>query len=252
MVLSNIFKKKPPLPTKAAAATAQPTVPDITPPDSPRTSIQQDTVGEEPRQKRRDSAHRPRRSPTEPSPAAAFPESPHRTRQRPRRSPTKSNTAEHPLNLPPEQLRRYSAWSTAATQTPSSYRRAPKMDGADTARSGSPPAPATPTTNGLNGHAEHEQAPVPPPHKDNSGPPSTPASPGVDAEVCKAAGNKFFKAREWKKAIEEYSKGQSKFGDWPGMQALIWKQPSMRIQSRQRTGQTERRRTCQMDNTLQH
>jgi len=61
--------------------------------------------------------------------------------------------------------------------------------------------------NGVNG-TTHEDAPAPPPHKSPSSPPP-PEAPTVDAEACKAAGNKFFKAREWQKAIQEYTKGCS-------------------------------------------
>jgi DnaJ family protein C protein 7 len=53
-----------------------------------------------------------------------------------------------------------------------------------------------PTQNG-------DSAPAPPPH-------TTPASPPVsteDAEAFKAAGNKYFKAGDYDKAIQEYTKG---------------------------------------------
>ena len=53
--------------------------------------------------------------------------------------------------------------------------------------------------NGVNG--VQEEGPVPPPHR-------TPTpQPEVDAEACKAAGNKFYKAGQYERAIEEYSKG---------------------------------------------
>ena len=71
------------------------------------------------------------------------------------------------------------------------------------------PAPETPgafpQTNGVNGdHHEAEEGakPVPPPHR--SPPPEIPA---VDAEACKAAGNKFYKEKQYEKAIAEYTKG---------------------------------------------
>lgn len=51
---------------------------------------------------------------------------------------------------------------------------------------------------------ENNGAPAPPPHKEQAD--EAPAVPSVDAEACKAAGNKFFKAREWQKAIDEYTK----------------------------------------------
>ena len=65
---------------------------------------------------------------------------------------------------------------------------------------GSFPGSAPPTPNGVNGHVE--ESPIPPPHKD-------PPKPPVDAEACKASGNKFFRAKDWFKAIDEYTKGPS-------------------------------------------
>jgi DnaJ family protein C protein 7 len=38
-------------------------------------------------------------------------------------------------------------------------------------------------------------------------PPPPEPKPQIDSEAHKAAGNKFFKAKEYAKAIEEYSKG---------------------------------------------
>ena len=54
-----------------------------------------------------------------------------------------------------------------------------------------------PTTNG---------SPIPPPHKVNPSPPAS-TKPVVDPEEFKAAGNKFFAAKDYKKAIREYTKG---------------------------------------------
>jgi DnaJ family protein C protein 7 len=54
----------------------------------------------------------------------------------------------------------------------------------------------TPTQNGDN-------APTPPPHKT----PTTPPPSTEDAEAFKAAGNKYFKAGDYTKAIAEYTKG---------------------------------------------
>jgi len=74
---------------------------------------------------------------------------------------------------------------------------------------------AFPETNGVNGEHEEkgedgDEGPAPPPHrtpKSPSPPPEQPEAPKVDAEACKAAGNKFYKAGQYQKAIEEYSKG---------------------------------------------
>lgn len=99
----------------------------------------------------------------------------------------------HPLNLPPEELRRLSHLSRLHINS-----QAAMADDETTAS-------AAPQTNGTaaaatNG-ADKDSAPAPPPHKDPTSPPP------VDAEACKAAGNKFFKAREYAKAIQEYTKG---------------------------------------------
>lgn len=57
---------------------------------------------------------------------------------------------------------------------------------------------AFPTESNENGTAdEGMRSPTPPPHK---------ISPKVDPEACKAAGNKFFKAKDYDRAIAEYSK----------------------------------------------
>ncbi len=59
----------------------------------------------------------------------------------------------------------------------------------------------------VNGHAETngESSPVPPPHKA----PSPPPKPSIDPEACKATGNKYFKAKDYTKAIAEYTKGEA-------------------------------------------
>ena len=63
----------------------------------------------------------------------------------------------------------------------------------------------TPMTNG------DDSAPAPPLHRTQTGPVPPPSPPPevepVDPEACKAAGNKFYKAGQYDKAIEEYSKG---------------------------------------------
>jgi len=67
-------------------------------------------------------------------------------------------------------------------------------------------APAPTAANGtapVNG-----EGPAPPPHKSNPSSPAAPAAPTPeDAEAFKAAGNKFYKEKNYKKAIEEYTKG---------------------------------------------
>jgi DnaJ family protein C protein 7 len=63
----------------------------------------------------------------------------------------------------------------------------------------------TPAVNGTNGVKKDDEAPAPPPHKS----PSPPARPTPEeAEAFKTAGNTFYKNKEFRKAIEEYSKGR--------------------------------------------
>jgi DnaJ homolog subfamily C member 7 len=68
-----------------------------------------------------------------------------------------------------------------------------------------------PRTNGTNGvGAGDAEGPVPPPHKSNSTSPTPAAAPTPeDAEAFKNAGNKFYKAKEYGKAIDEYTKGMT-------------------------------------------
>lgn len=114
----------------------------------------------------------------------------------------------HPLNLPPEQLKRLSAMSS---RSESPVQMDADQDAPTSALSASPPPmspTAAPTTNGVNGDA----TPVPPPHRvptkpSPSPPPPPPAAPPADAEAFKVAGNKYFKAGEFPMAIKEYTKG---------------------------------------------
>lgn len=102
----------------------------------------------------------------------------------------------HPLNLPPEEReRRRSAMSSDSEQDEEMYR----MD-VDSDTSG--------TNQHLNG-ADDEQmngdsSPIPPPHQT----PSPPPKPAYDPEVCKATGNKYFKAKDYTRAAQEYTKGE--------------------------------------------
>lgn len=117
----------------------------------------------------------------------------------------------HPLNLHPDQLLKISALSNM--QVPDSER----MD-EDTEASTAPPisinshlnspvSETSPKTNG-NAAALNGQGPVPPPHRTNTKSPTLITSTvEEDAEIYKSAGNKYYKAKEYKKAIEEYTKG---------------------------------------------
>jgi DnaJ homolog subfamily C member 7 len=118
----------------------------------------------------------------------------------------------HPLNLPPDELKRLSAAMAreeARIATPMDLDTDEQTftNGASTSQ---PPSPskdipgafADPDTNHSANDEESEGAksPTPPPHK-------TPPPPKVDPEACKAAGNKFFKAKDYDRAIQEYTKG---------------------------------------------
>ena len=107
----------------------------------------------------------------------------------------------HPLNRPLEELRRASYFNTMAEP----------MDLDRDTPAPTSPAETSPVANGAHGEEQKEEAPPPPP------PHRTPTSPkqengpqqslSADAEAYKAAGNKFFKAKEYNRAIQEYSKG---------------------------------------------
>ncbi|KAF2503235.1 TPR-like protein [Lophium mytilinum] len=126
----------------------------------------------------------------------------------------------HPLNLPPDELRRLSALSTMSdhgTPQPMDVDREFTSSPVPSSPANPPQAPgAFPKTTPNGTSEEQEPGPRPPPHRYTTSPPpqsqpaapaqSAPAPPAVDAEACKASGNKFFKAREYQKAIDEYSK----------------------------------------------
>ncbi|KAL5113274.1 hypothetical protein ACEQ8H_008866 [Pleosporales sp. CAS-2024a] len=126
----------------------------------------------------------------------------------------------HPLNLPPEQRKRFSAMATPADQpTPQ-----PMDIDRDVSSSPAPSSPAAaqpPKPNGAPAHAHDDSRPPPPPHRYTTSPPpqgttyaatpeaaATPpaAAPTFDAEEYKAAGNKFFKIKDYPAAIKEYSR----------------------------------------------
>ena len=129
------------------------------------------------------------------------------------RHPYDPNT--HPLNLPPDQLRRLSARASSNMSDPD------RMDVDSEGPNGAPTSPPpqanmpgafdSPKPNGTPA-ASNGEGPVPPPHKSNPTSPAAASPPTVEeAEAFKAAGNKFYKAKEYKKAIEEYTKGMLLF-----------------------------------------
>jgi DnaJ homolog subfamily C member 7 len=135
---------------------------------------------------------------------------------------------EHPLNDP----RRWSALS--AMSSPPRERSSSPLNGGGVGLNSdrmdlSTPAPETPgpasrTTNGVNGEhhededgeaeaeAEAESVPAPPPHRTPTSPPPQPEKSATEeAEAFKAQGNKFYKAGQYGKAIDEYTQGGSIF-----------------------------------------
>lgn len=131
----------------------------------------------------------------------------------------KKEKVSHPLNLPPDELRSLSAAMAEADangstmdidqpEQPSSPKKnSPPTTPFQSAPGAFPDSAANGETNGVNGH-EDEKSPTPPPHNE------PPPPPPVDAEACKAAGNKFFKAKDYSRAIAEYTKGRHSLFIW--------------------------------------
>lgn len=124
----------------------------------------------------------------------------------------------HPLNLPPDQLRQLFTAQMARQEAEANRssmsmdRDTPEVSEQNFVNGSSPPAtpsrdtpgafPEHPSDHSTNGTtASDERSPTPPPHR------VTPQK--VDPEACKAAGNKFFKAKDYERAIAEYTKGMA-------------------------------------------
>lgn len=90
----------------------------------------------------------------------------------------------HPLNLPPDELRRR---LSAMAATRDDQRSSMDIDPQEAQQK-----------NGVN---TQERSPTPPPHRSNSD--------AGEADSFKLAGNKFFKDGNYARAIEEYNKGKS-------------------------------------------
>lgn len=136
---------------------------------------------------------------------------------------SRSDPYEHPLNLPPDELRRLSALSTSMSSPRDSREEggvALHSDPMETT-----PAPETPGAfpqpNGVNGDhpndEDQENRPTPPPHRTTTSPqpqpeksnkPEKPEIREAEAEAFKAAGNKLYKAGQYGSAIDEYTKGR--------------------------------------------
>ena len=155
-----------------------------------------------------DSKENKRTSSSSPSPAKSSAPSPTKTIRDRERIPRKGSWSRsthrthysgdtHPLNLPPDERdRRRSAMSSDSEQDDELY----QMD-VDS---------ETPETHQhVNGMSDDDQmngdaSPIPPPHKS----PSPPPKPAYDPEACKATGNKYFKAKDYPRAVQEYTKGE--------------------------------------------
>lgn len=133
------------------------------------------------------------------------------------RRSSKIDLDSHPLNLPPEErakrLSALSAMSGNAMDIDRESSAAPSSPPAAAAAAAASPQPSAQTSfsvpkpNGINTNINgNGDAPAPPPHKSN---PSSPVPTTEDeAEAYKAAGNKFFKEKDYKNAILQYSKGK--------------------------------------------
>ena len=159
-----------------------------------------------------------RSSPTREPRSRLTPSSP-KTRSKKSRTAQQLAWDSHPLNLPPDQLKRWSVMSAMSSSTRMDLDLDLDLD--QEAESSPSPSPASPTahpsssTNGANG----DTSPVPPPHKIPTKstpppsapalPPPAPAPPTVDPESFKQAGNRFFAAKQYARAIAEYTKGTS-------------------------------------------
>ncbi|KAF2032356.1 TPR-like protein [Setomelanomma holmii] len=136
------------------------------------------------------------------------------------RRSSKYDDDSHPLNFPPEQRKRFSHSAMSAMADQPAPVDVPMVD-RDASSSPAPSSPAAanpPKANGVNGH--DESRPAPPPHRYTKSPPPQgtnyaatpeaatppPEPPTIDAEEYKAAGNKFFKIKDYPAAIKEYSK----------------------------------------------
>ncbi|EME50157.1 hypothetical protein DOTSEDRAFT_68876 [Dothistroma septosporum NZE10] len=127
---------------------------------------------------------------------------------------------EHPLNLPPDELRRLSALSHSRSMTSRTESREGGVPLAEDPMEETTPAPETPgsfpqtngigstTPNGVNGgrQQQEDQVPTPPPHRTPKSSSPQPEVREAEAEAFKAAGNKLYKAGQYGSAIDEYTK----------------------------------------------
>ena len=128
-----------------------------------------------------------------------------RSSQKARRHPPRDtiDPNEHPLNWPPEH--RLSVLSTMSEPTPMDIdSEGPNVPSSPPPQTNMPGSFDSPQTNGTKVNGE---GPAPPPHKSPTSPVTAPAPTPEDAEAFKTAGNKLYKAGDYRKAIAEYTKG---------------------------------------------
>lgn len=141
-------------------------------------------------------------------------------RFQPRKSASRSNSKAifsadtHPLNLPPDEREKRRSAMSAQSDPPTPMEVDQNGDASSAASTPPPAAPITyPDTDDAadDGDFERTTSPIPPPHRfipPTPPPPPAPPKPSVDAEACKALGNKYFKNKDYVKAIAEYTKGR--------------------------------------------
>ncbi|KAI4177111.1 MAG: hypothetical protein LQ343_000593 [Gyalolechia ehrenbergii] len=137
----------------------------------------------------------------------------HQQRKSASRSNSKSilNIDTHPLNLPPDEREKRRSAMSALSDPPTPMDVDRDEDASSAASTPPPAAPNSyPDTNGAPNHSDMERttSPIPPPHRfmPTTSPPPKPA---VDPEACKVLGNKYFKNKDYVKAIAEYTKALS-------------------------------------------
>ncbi|KAL8901463.1 MAG: hypothetical protein Q9207_005186 [Kuettlingeria erythrocarpa] len=117
----------------------------------------------------------------------------------------------HPLNLPPDEREKRRSAMSAQSDPPTPMEVDQNGDASSAASTPPPTAPITyPDTDDAadDGDFERTTSPIPPPHRfiPPTSPPPAPPKPSIDAEACKALGNKYFKNKDYLKAIAEYTK----------------------------------------------
>ncbi|KAI2639761.1 hypothetical protein GGS26DRAFT_283325 [Hypomontagnella submonticulosa] len=198
--------------------------------------LQPQTPRSEPSSPVKPSSSSPNKSPTKKPTRAASPAQREQPKSRSSRSFARHSTDQgssssrrtkidhntHPLNLPPDELKRLSAQFSMSSRS-----SLDKMDVDKDTPAVPPSSPppvqqqssftvpvASPPTNGVKTSTDEEaEGPAPPPHRSN---PSSPVPTDAEAaEAHKADGNKFFKQKDYARAIAEYTSAIQLMPDEP-------------------------------------